>query len=394
MAVCFTLRALFIALLLCAFQPTSSHSDPCEEDPWQRTWSVNENCTVTTDTAEQLTSSTMTLFLPNLYLVALVLGLPSNLLALWVLLFRTKRQPSTILLINLTTCDLLLLTVLPFRIAYHFQGNNWTLGEPFCGLVMALFYGNMYGSMLCLALIAFDRYLALVHPLTGMTIRSRRLSAFLSMAVWAVVLVAMAPLLATKQTSPVLNLNIVTCHDVLPLEHQHSFILPYFISLFSICFVLPLAVVVFCYGCVLHTLITTSERYNHAAKVTVLVMVVCLVCLLPTNVLLIVHYSKVQQVEADMGLTTDTYYMPYVLSLAVSTFNSCLDPFIFYYVSEEFREKARQVLCCRTPIQPTTSSQKTTSTTSMSSRSKVTLLSTSGRLLVTPEPTCVKRDIV
>ncbi|XP_031443213.1 proteinase-activated receptor 4-like [Clupea harengus] len=149
----------------------------------------------------QIQAYDTTVLLPILYLVAFVVGLPSNLVALWVLLFRTKKQPSTILLINLTTCDLLLLVVLPFRIAYHFHGNNWTLGEPLCRLVIAVFYGNTYGSVLSLALISFDRYLALVHPIGEMALRSYRFSVYMCIAAWAVVVAAMAPLLATQQTN-------------------------------------------------------------------------------------------------------------------------------------------------------------------------------------------------
>ncbi|KAL2077273.1 hypothetical protein ACEWY4_026777 [Coilia grayii] len=389
MAVCHSLQASFLLLFFSTFKFTSSsQSDDCV--PWGRTFVVNA-CSVGREDAKQITSNTMTVLLPILYLVALVVGLPSNLVALWVLLFRTKKQPSTILLINLTTCDLLLLLVLPFRITYHFQGNDWTLGEPLCRLVMALFYGNMYGSMLCLALIAFDRYLALVHPISGRTLRSYRLSVYMSVAVWAVVLAAMAPLLATRQTYLIKNLNITTCHDALPLDTQHSFFLPYFASLFSICFVPPLVVVVFCYSCVLYTLVKSGKRYNHAVRVTVLVMVVCIACLLPSNVLLISHNSNLLKEGEE---SSDNLYMPYTLMLALSTFNSCLDPFIFYYVSEDFREKAQQMLSSRESTKAATTSQKNTSSSSTSSRSKVTLLSASGQLLVTPQPTYLKEDIV
>ena len=238
----------------------------------------------------QIQANDTTVLLPILYLVAFVVGLPSNLVALWVLLFRTKKQPSTILLINLTTCDLLLLVVLPFRIAYHFHGNNWMLGEPLCRLVIAVFYGNTYGSVLSLALISFDRYLALVHPIDGRALRSYRFSVYMCIAAWAVVVAAMAPLLATQQTYRPTNLNITTCHDVLPLDKQDSFFLPYFASLFTICYLLPLLVVVFCYGCILHTLVKSGRRYNHAMRVTVLTIVVFLVCLLPSKVLLLSHY--------------------------------------------------------------------------------------------------------
>jgi hypothetical protein len=35
-----------------------------------------------------------------------------------------------------------------------------------------------------------------------------------------------------------------------------------------------------------------------------------------------------------------------MVSLAVSTLNSCIDPFIFYYISDDFRDKVVMVLCC------------------------------------------------
>ncbi|KAK5601391.1 hypothetical protein CRENBAI_000456 [Crenichthys baileyi] len=70
----------------------------------------------------------------NLNLLAFSVGLPSNLLALWVLVFRTKHLPSATPLINLTVVDCLLFLVLPFRIVYHFGGNNWDLGSLSAGL--------------------------------------------------------------------------------------------------------------------------------------------------------------------------------------------------------------------------------------------------------------------
>ncbi|MED6237644.1 hypothetical protein ATANTOWER_030102 [Ataeniobius toweri] len=133
-----------------------------------------------------------------MYLLAFSFGLPSNLLALWVLVFRTKHLPSTTMLINLTVVDCLLFLVLPFRIAYHFQGNNWDLGEPFCRIVMAMFYGNIYSSVWCLALVALDRYVALVHPCGAKTLRSQQMTLYMTGAVRLVMLAAMLPLLLSQ----------------------------------------------------------------------------------------------------------------------------------------------------------------------------------------------------
>ncbi|XP_022539748.2 proteinase-activated receptor 4 [Astyanax mexicanus] len=318
-------------------------------------------------------ASTMVLVVPLLYLFAFIVGLPANLLALWVLLFRTKKFPSTILLVNLTCCDLLLLLMLPFRIVYHFQGNDWNFGEPFCRFVISIFYGNMYGSVICLMLIAVDRYVALVHPFGAKTFRSRKTSMYMSLVVWAMVLVAAGPLLASKQSYTLSNLPITTCHDAHPETQQKSYFLPYFATLFFLCFLLPLLLVVFCYASVLRTLMTAGSRYAHAVRVTILILVVFVVCFLPSNVLLLLHYSASYLLRGyrDIG---NALYVPYAISLAISTYNSCIDPFIFYYVSEDFREKARRVLCLVSESSESTSG-KQVSDSSGTSRSKVTLLS-------------------
>ncbi|XP_043113548.1 proteinase-activated receptor 4 [Puntigrus tetrazona] len=299
-------------------------------------------------------SYSFTVVVPLICLVAFLIGLPSNLLALFVLLFRTKKLPSTILLINLTICDLLLLLVLPFRIIYHFLGNNWTFGEPFCRVVIGLLYGNAYGSVVCLALIAVDRYIALVHPFGAKMLRSKKNSVCMSVLVWIVVVAAVVPILASQQSQTITDTQ-TTCHDALPIEQHEKYFLPYFAVLFSICFLLPLLVVVYCYSAVLRTLMAEGQRFAHAIRVTVLMLMVFMVCFLPSNILLLLHYSK----------SAFDLYVPYQIALSFSTFNSCFDPFIFYYVSKDFRKKLWEALRC----------SRSDSESSSELRTKITLLS-------------------
>ncbi|TNM92163.1 hypothetical protein fugu_019175 [Takifugu bimaculatus] len=96
---------------------------------------------------DTLTSPLTTVFMPVLYIIVLVVGLPANAMAVWVFLFRTKKKhPSSIYMANLALADLLFVIWTPLKISYHFQGNNWTYGEPLCKVLMGFFYGNMYCS--------------------------------------------------------------------------------------------------------------------------------------------------------------------------------------------------------------------------------------------------------
>ncbi|XP_074530589.1 proteinase-activated receptor 4 [Halichoeres trimaculatus] len=374
------LWTLFFASLLTSVlsvSPSPRSPDECSGMIIRpRAFRLKMSCNFTTleeKHLKEIQAPTTNLYLPVLYLLAFMVGLPSNLLALWVLVFRTKPQPSTTLLINLTVADCLLQLVLPFRIVYHFRGNHWELGEASCRIVMAIFYGNMYGSVLCLALVALDRYIALVHPFGAKTLRSRRTSLYMTVAVWLAVLAAMLPLLVSQQTYVIDELNIITCHDALPEEEQENYFLPYFATLFTFCFLLPFLVVVFCHGAVLRTLLAEGKRYGHAVRVTVLVLLVFIVCLLPSNILLLLTYA-----DSLLDGDGEDVYVPYMISLAVSTFNSCIDPFIFYFVSVEFREKARSVLCCRGGDKPSNITYSSSSSTS-GMRSKFTLLSRSSQ---------------
>ncbi|CAJ1059302.1 proteinase-activated receptor 4 [Xyrichtys novacula] len=386
----FVWTLLLVSLLPFVFSlsPSARPADECSGMSVRlRAFRLKTSCNFTTLKDKQLKeiqAPTTNLYLPVLYLLAFIVGLPTNLLALWILVFRTKHLPSTTLLINLTAADCLLLLALPFRIVYHFRGNHWELGEASCRVVMAMFYGNMYGSVLCLALVALDRYIALVHPFGAKTLRSRQTSMYMMAAMWLGVLAAMLPLLVSRQTYYLDELQITTCHDALPEEEQENYFLPYFSILFTFCFLLPFVVVVFCHCAVLRTLLAEGKRYSRAVWATVLVLLVFIVCLLPSNILLLLTYA-----DSSLDGDGEDMYVPYMVSLAVSTFNSCIDPFIYYFISTEFREKAKNVVCCRGNDKPTVSSSHTSSS---GPRSKITLLSRSTKSGTSERGQCLPVD--
>lgn len=87
--------------------------------------------------------------LPVSYALVFVVGLALNAMALYVIVFRTKRwKPSTIYMFNLTMCDTLYILTLPFLIYYYADENDWPFSEPFCKLIRFLFYANLYGTVL------------------------------------------------------------------------------------------------------------------------------------------------------------------------------------------------------------------------------------------------------
>lgn len=89
------------------------------------------------------------ILLPVSYALVFVVGLALNAMALFVIVFRTKRwKPSTIYMFNLTMCDTLYILTLPFLIYYYADENDWPFSEPLCKIIRFLFYANLYGTPL------------------------------------------------------------------------------------------------------------------------------------------------------------------------------------------------------------------------------------------------------
>ncbi|NXO28874.1 PAR4 protein, partial [Cisticola juncidis] len=283
-----------------------------------------------------LDSAVTVRLIPGLYSLALVLGLPANALALWVLATATERLTSTVFLMNLAAADLLLLCVLPFKISYYFLGNHWPFGEGLCRLSTALFYGNMYCSVLLLACISADRYLAVAHPFSSRSFRPPASAAATCAAVWLCSAALTLPLALQQQSYPLLGTGLTLCHDVVPRHEDDGFYFHYFVALVACAFLLPLVLLALSSAAVLRVLLRRRRRHGHAAQLTALVVVALVVFYAPSNVLLLLHYSS------PCSKLHGRLYLCYMVSLALSACNSCADPFVYYYVSEDFREKVRR----------------------------------------------------
>ncbi|XP_059494526.1 proteinase-activated receptor 2-like isoform X2 [Stegostoma tigrinum] len=290
--------------------------------------------TINGSASVHLKSAVTTVLLPCLYLLVFTIGLPANALALWVLLTRIKKLPSTVFLMNLAFTDLLLMLALPFRVTYYLLGNDWPFGELMCKACTALFYGNVYCSILFLTCTSVDRYLAVVHPFLSKAVRKTSSAYYVSATVWVLVILLLLPYYINQQAYFIQHLNITTCTDALPQEDLVGYFFYYTVCQVVFGFVIPCLITVFCYMSVIATLVLSGKQYAHAVKVTLLVLLVFLLCLTPFQMTLIVQSHT---------LSSDTY--SYVMLCRVlSTLNNCIDPFIYYYISEEFRDKLRSAI--------------------------------------------------
>ncbi|XP_056145875.1 P2Y purinoceptor 8 [Lampris incognitus] len=307
-----------------------------------------------TSNSTKLDNATLSFFLNTnanlgvsaIYIIFTAINLTGNGLSMWLLVFRTSpKTPSIIFMINLTLTDLALGAVLPFQINYLLQGYNWTLGPGMCRFLTLVFFSNMYCSILTMTAIGVDRYLGIIWPMQFRETRERKMvAAVCCFFMWAVVLVVLSPLMTTDLTFIIPELGITTCFDVLKRNMLPSMTAwaAFLFTLIFILFLLPFCITMFCYVSVIRKLARASKtgQKNRAIRLAITVLLVFTICFAPNNFLLLAHTVR----RLFYG---DSLYLAYKLSLSFSCVNSCLDPFIYYFASREFRQKLRQILRLR-----------------------------------------------
>ncbi|XP_010780501.1 coagulation factor II (thrombin) receptor-like 1, tandem duplicate 2 [Notothenia coriiceps] len=315
---------------------------------------VNSNQVVVDhQTIDTLKSNLTTVFIPILYIIVFAVGLPANGMAIWVFLFRMKKKhPSSIYMANLALADLLFVIWAPLKIQYHFNGNNWIYGEALCKVFVSFFYGNMYCSVLFITCLSVQRYWVVAHPLSQQR-KNNKVAVGVCVAIWAFIWITSTPLYLYDHTAQLKDPNITTCHDVNiiedPLNPFPSVQLPYYYFIFMglVVFLVPCIVIVVAYVLLLRALgnsmeASTAAKNRHRAVVLILtVLFTFLVCFIPSNIMLVVHYSLLKDGVLNNG------YSFYISTLCLASLNSCLDPFIYYFVSEDFRNHVKNTLLCR-----------------------------------------------
>lgn len=298
-------------------------------------------------TAEVLTGKLTTVFLPIVYIFVFIIGLPSNAMALWVFFFRTKKKhPAVIYMVNLALADLLFVVWFPLKISYHLNGNNWLFGEGLCKVFVGFFYGNMYCSILFMTCLSVQRYWVVVNPIVHSKKKSE-IALGISIAIWILILLGTIPLYLVNQTAYISNLNITTCHDVLPENVLAHDMFNYFLSLAIGLFLIPAIITAVAYILMIKTLsasivdVSTGKKRKRAIRLIVVVLSMYLICFTPSNVLIIVHYSLLK------AYSQSHLYVWYITALCLSTLNSCIDPFIYYYISKDFRDNLKYALLCQ-----------------------------------------------
>ena len=157
------------------------------------------NCTLDgdyTDSHTQLFETVVRIVVPIIFSTIVVLGFTGNMLVIIVVLAnRQMRNTTNLLILSLSVADLFFIIIcVPFT-AMGYAMTTFPFGIAWCRIYQYVIQVTAYVSIYTLVLMSFDRYLAVVHPISSMTLRTERNTVVVIVLCWIVILLCNIPLI-------------------------------------------------------------------------------------------------------------------------------------------------------------------------------------------------------
>ncbi|XP_030068242.1 free fatty acid receptor 2 [Microcaecilia unicolor] len=271
-----------------------------------------------------------------IYIVTIITGFPSNLLALHALIhkLRSKPTPNAILLFNLTVSDLSFLAFLPFKVAEVLEGH-WSLPSFLCPLSGLFYFSTIYSSTLFLTAVSVERYLGVAFPIKYKMYRKPGYAIAVSCFLWLCSFAHCSIVYITEYQYRENSSQRFLCYDNFTKE-QLKILLPFRLELGITLFCIPFIVTTYCYFSFVKILISSPhihrEKKQRAVGLVLATVAVFIICFAPYNISHVVGY-----IQQENPSWRDE-------ALLLSTLNACLDPIIFYFSSSAVQNSCKKCL--------------------------------------------------
>ncbi|ELW48888.1 N-formyl peptide receptor 2 [Tupaia chinensis] len=278
--------------------------------------------------------------------VTFVLGVLGNGLVIWVAGFRMARTVTTIGYLNLALADFSFTATLPFQMASMAMNEKWPFGWFLCKLINIVVDINLFGSVFLIAFIALDRCICVLHPIWAQNHRTVSLATKVICIPWifALVLTSQVFIFLTTVTSEqgdtYCTFNFASWGDTTEdkLKVAITMLTARGIIRFIIGFSMPMSIVAVCYGLIAAKIHRKGMiKSNRPLRVLTAVVASFFICWFPFQLvaLLSTVWLKEMLLQGKYKIL-DVLVNP---TSALAFFNSCLNPMLYVFVGQDFRER-------------------------------------------------------
>ncbi|XP_043847375.1 P2Y purinoceptor 14 [Dromiciops gliroides] len=304
-----------------------------------------DNATAGNRTECPLNSLITQYIIPLLYCFVFVGGILLNGISAWIFFYVSNSKSFIVYLKNIVAADFLMSLTFPFKILSDSKLGPWQLSIFVCKGSAVVFYVNMYVGIVFFGLIGFDRYYKIVKPLLASFVHTVGYSKILSLFIWALMLFLAIPnIILTNQS--VKEEDNVKCMD---LKNElgikwHTASNYIFVSIFWIVFLL----LIICYTAITRKIYRSylksrrnsiSVKKKSSRNIFCIMFVFC-VCFVPY------HIARIPYTRSQIDGHYDCQSKEILLytkefTLLLSAANVCLDPIIYFFLCQPFRETLR-----------------------------------------------------
>ncbi|TNN03188.1 C-X-C chemokine receptor type 4-like [Takifugu flavidus] len=309
---------------------------------------------------EVLGNSFNKIFLPTVYGIIFLLGIIGNGLVIAVVGYQKKvRTMTDKYRLHLSVADLLFVLTLPFWAVD--VASNWYFGSFLCVSVHMIYSVNLYSSVLILAFISLDRYLAIVRATNSQTTRKLLASKVIYVGVWLPAAVLTVPdlVFARVQSSGSSNIyffenNMETaesrliCQRIYPEDTSLMWTAIFRFQHILVGFILPGLVILICYCIIIAKLSQGSKGQvlkKKALKTTVILILCFFSCWLPYCVGIFLDTLIMLNVVPASSCGLQQAVEKWIsITEALAYFHCCLNPILYAFLGVKFKKSAKNAL--------------------------------------------------
>ncbi|XP_076017954.1 C-X-C chemokine receptor type 2-like [Genypterus blacodes] len=287
---------------------------------------------------------TASLALCIIYMASFLLAIPGNVLVGWVIgISRRALTPSDVYLIHLTIADGLLVLTLPFWAIAAIQG--WIFGDFMCKVLSLTIEANFYTSIIFLACISIDRYIAIVHASESRNSRQQRCSWAACASVWVLGCTLALPALFNDAFRIEPDSDTMTCSERFDFGSATSWRTATrgFRHIFG--FGIPLIIMVTCYSITIARLLRTRGFHKHRAmRVIIAVVIVFMLCWTPYHMAMVADMLLRAELVLFTCAVRTSLNAALPITHGLALLHCCINPVLYAFVGEKFRNKLKKLL--------------------------------------------------
>lgn len=267
-----------------------------------------------------------------------IFSLIGNSLLICVLFIYEKMKNATnLFILNLACSDLVFTFTLPFWAVYYL--HHWVFGDFLCKLVTAANFLGLYSSIILLTATTVDRFITVVlNTWPGSQLKRERCAIAACAAAW-VISIGASVSDAVKVQVEIYWDNRSSCEAI---SDSSDVNLGYYLQV-SLLFLLPFAIIVFCFSAILKTVLQASNRKRYRTIVVMFCIIVAfLVCWGPYNILLFIRaFYKPRGCYAE-----ERMFIAHSIFRILAFSHCCMNP-LLYMLSQKLRRHLLQLLRCQ-----------------------------------------------